>query len=169
MARGLNMNSAGIALLGLLAVKGFQHRDEIGKMLGNMSNSTGTAAPGGTSGGLGGMLGGLGDMLGGGQGRQSGFDGNILNQGLGGLLDRFRQNGQGETADSWVQSGPNRSVETSQLEAALGNDVLEHLEEQTGLTRSELLQRLSTNLPDTVDRLTPEGRLPGDTNGASRV
>ncbi len=161
MARGLNMGSAGIALLGLLAVKGFQHRDQIGKMLGDMSAGGGTS---GSAGGLGGMLGELGDMLGGGgsnaSSRSGGFNGNVLNEGLGGLLDRFRQNGQGDAADSWVQQGANRSVEPTQLEAALGDDVIEHLQEQTGLSRSELLQRLSTNLPQTVDQLTPDGRVP---------
>lgn len=155
---GLNMGSAGIALLGLLAVKGLQHKDELGKMLGGLSNGSAGGASGGTAGGLGGMLGGLGDMLGGGGTGASG--GNVLNEGLGGLLDRFRQNGQADTADSWVKSGPNRPVDASQLESALGPDVIEHLQEQTGLSRGELLQRLSTNLPQTVDQLTPEGRVP---------
>lgn len=95
MARGLNMGSAGIALLGLLAVKGFQHRDQIGKMLGDMSAGGGTS---GSAGGLGGMLGELGDMLGGGGSNASsqsgGFNGNVLNEGLGGLLDRSGKTGR---------------------------------------------------------------------------
>ena len=160
MARGLNMGSAGIALLGLLAVKGFQHRDEIGKMLGDLSAPNGA---GGSSSGLGGLLGGLGDMFGGSPAASNaggGFNGNVLSEGLGGLVDRFKQNGQGEAAQSWVESGPNRTVDASQLETALGEDVIEHLQEQTGLSRIELLQRLSTNLPQTVDQLTPEGRVP---------
>ncbi|HEV7290935.1 MAG TPA: YidB family protein [Devosia sp.] len=157
MARGLNMGSAGMALLGLLAVKGFQHRDDIGRMLGGMSGS-GQAGQGGSN-GLGGMLGGLGDMLGGGA---SSGQGKALNEGLGSLLDRFRQTGHGEEAESWVSKGPNRSVDPQHLEAALGDDVLEQLQAQTGLSRSDLLQRLSSNLPDTVDRLTPEGRVPSE-------
>lgn len=163
MARGLNMGSAGIALLGLLAVKGFQHRDEIGKMLGDLTNSNGTGGAtrtgtGAATGSLGGMLGGLGDMLGGNP--SGGSTGNVLNDGLGGLLDRFRQNGQADVADSWVKSGPNQPVAAAQLEAALGEDVIEHLQQQTGLSRTELLDRLGTNLPQAVNRLTPDGRLP---------
>jgi uncharacterized protein YidB (DUF937 family) len=160
MARGLNMGSAGIALLGLLAVKGFQNRDQLGKMLGDLTGPNGAAGNVGgvnAGGGLGGMLGGLGDLLNGNNGASRG---NVLNEGLGGLLDRFKQNGQADTADSWVKSGPNRAVEASQLETALGEDVIEHLQEQTGLSRNELLQRLSTNLPQTVDQLTPDGRVP---------
>jgi uncharacterized protein YidB (DUF937 family) len=173
---GLNMNSAGIALLGLLAVKGFQHRDELGKMLGGALGGTGAGgqqSAGGLGGlggllgggqqgdgGLGGMLGGLGGLLGGDSG--STRPGTVVNQGLGGLLDRFRQNGDGDVADSWVKSGPNQTVDAQRLERALGPDVIEHLQTQTGLSRDELLQRLSHNLPQTVDQLTPEGRLPTD-------
>ena len=175
MARGLNMSSAGIALLGLLAVKGFQHRDELGRVLGDVmgrsgggqgsgsnpfggGGSLGTGAGGmAGAGGLGGMLGGLGDMLGG-----QGSTGGVLKEGLGGLLDRFKQTGHAEEADSWVGTGPNRSVEPQHLEQALGPDVIEQLQSQTGLSREELLQRLSTNLPKTVDTLTPDGRLPTD-------
>jgi uncharacterized protein YidB (DUF937 family) len=161
MARGLNMGSAGIALLGLLAVKGFQNRDQLGKMLGDLTGPNGGA--GNAGGGLGGMLGGLGDLLNGSGGNAasgSRTGGNVLNDGLGGLLDRLRQNGNADAADSWVQSGPNRPLEASRLETALGEDVIEHLQEQTGLSRSDLLERLSTNLPQTVDQLTPDGRVP---------
>ncbi|HEY8578090.1 MAG TPA: YidB family protein [Devosia sp.] len=162
---GLNMGSAGIALLGLLAVKGFQHKDEIGRMLGDMSANRGGTSGAAGAGGLGGMLGGLGDMLSGRQG------GSVINEGLGGLLDRFKQTGHGDEADSWVQTGPNKPVQPAHLEAALGEDVIEHLQQQTGLSRSELMQRLSTNLPQAVNRLTPEGRLPttDETDGWARA
>jgi len=62
--------------------------------------------------------------------------------------------------DSWVSTGPNHRVEPHDLEAALGPDVIEDLQETTGLSRQELLQRLSRELPDAVDRYTPEGRIP---------
>ena len=156
----MNMNSAGLALLGLLAVKGFQHRDEIGRALGGATGGTGGAL-GGQGGGLGGLLGGLGDLLGG-EGSANRSGGSVLNQGLGGLLDRFRENGQGDIADSWVGKGANGSCDARQLEQALGEDTIAHLQTQTGLSRQELIERLCTNLPQTVDRLTPEGRLPTD-------
>ena len=70
------------------------------------------------------------------------------------------QNGQGDVADSWVGKGPNQAVAPHQLEQAIGPDVLGTLSQQTGLSREELLSRLSRNLPDAVDKYTPEGRLP---------
>jgi uncharacterized protein YidB (DUF937 family) len=67
-----------------------------------------------------------------------------------------------------VRSGPNQPVEPHQLERAIGPDVLETLTQQTGLSREELLSRLSRELPDAVDKYTPEGRLP-DPNEFSRM
>ncbi|TNC66428.1 YidB family protein, partial [Rubellimicrobium roseum] len=57
-------------------------------------------------------------------------------------------------------TGQNREVEPQDLEAALGPDVLEDLTEATGLSREELLQRLSRELPRAVDQYTPQGRIP---------
>jgi uncharacterized protein YidB (DUF937 family) len=84
----------------------------------------------------------------------------MVNGGLTELVDRFRQNGHGSTADAWVSKGPNPSLPPDDLERALGSDVVETLVERTGLTRQELLSRLSKTLPDAVDSYTPEGKIP---------
>jgi uncharacterized protein YidB (DUF937 family) len=105
-------------------------------------------------GGIGGVLGQLGSSLGG------AGAGGVLSGGLGELMDRFKQSGQGETADSWVGTGPNKEVTPSELERAIGPEVLETLSKQTGLSRDELLARLSRELPGAVDKYTPQGRLP---------
>lgn len=148
------------ALLGLLAIAGYQNRDKIAEMLrgaGQGSPGAGQVAPGAT-GGLGGVLEQLRGSLGGGAG--AGGAGGFLSGGLGELIDRFKQNGQGAVADSWVKTGPNRAVSPPELEQAIGPDVLATLSQQTGLSREELLARLSRELPDAVDRYTPDGRLP---------
>jgi len=148
------------ALLGLLAIAGYQNRDKIAEMLrgaGQSSPGAGQAAPGAT-GGLGGVLEQLRGSLGGGLG--GGGAGGFLSSGLGELIGRFKQNGQGAVADSWVKTGPNRPVSPPELEQAIGPDVLATLSQQTGLPREELLARLSRELPDAVDRYTPDGRLP---------
>jgi uncharacterized protein YidB (DUF937 family) len=137
------------ALLGLLAIAGYQNRDKLAELL--------KGAGGGSSAGSqpGGLLGNLGGMLGGGAGV-----GGLLSGGIGELLERFNQNGQGETAQSWINSGPNKDISPPQLKQAIGSDVLEKLEQQTGLSQEELLARLSRELPNAVDKYTPEGRLP---------
>jgi uncharacterized protein YidB (DUF937 family) len=112
----------------------------------------------GLPGGLGGLLGGL--MGGGAGGAAGGGLGGLLGGGLGELDQRMRQNGRGDAMDSWVGHGPNHEVEPHDLEAALGPDVLEDLTETTGLSRQEILQRLSRELPRAVNEYTPQGRLP---------
>jgi uncharacterized protein YidB (DUF937 family) len=139
------------ALLGLLAIAGYQNRDKIAEILGGLGQSKpGAAGPGG----LGGVL----DQLRGSLGNAGA--GGILSNGLSELLDRFKQAGQGETAESWVKTGPNKPLSPSQLEQAIGPEALNHLSGQTGLSREELLARLSRELPDAVDKYTPQGRLP---------
>ncbi|HZH11859.1 MAG TPA: YidB family protein [Microvirga sp.] len=140
------------ALLGLLAIAGYQNRDKIAEMLrGQQAGSPGR--PGHETGGLGGLGGLLGSLGGAGAG-------GLLSGGLGELLDRFRQNGQSDVAESWVSTGPNKEIEPPQLEQAIGHDVLDTLTQQTGLSREEILARLTRELPKAVDQYTPDGRLP---------
>src|SRR6476619_6841691 len=105
-------------------------------------------------GSLGGLLANLGGGLGG------GGVGGLLGGGLGELLERFKQNGQGDAVESWIQKGPNKELPAPQLKQAIGADVLAALEQQTGLSQEELLARLSRELPTAVDQYTPDGRLP---------
>ena len=86
--------------------------------------------------------------------------GGLLTGGLGELIERFRQNGQADAADSWVSTGPNKELPPNEFERAIGPDVLATLSQQTGLSRDELLARLSREVPRAVDGLTPQGRLP---------
>jgi uncharacterized protein YidB (DUF937 family) len=139
------------ALLGLLAIAGYQNRDKIAEMLGGLGKSTSGVA--GES-GLGGWLGQLKSGLGG------AGAGGVLSGGLAEIVDRFKKSGQGETAESWVGTGPNKQVTPAQLEQAIGPEVLATLSKQTGLSRDELLARLSRELPAAVDKYTPYGRLP---------
>jgi uncharacterized protein YidB (DUF937 family) len=137
------------ALLALLAIAGYQNRDRIAEMLGKRGQDKTGAEP---QGGLGGLLGQLG--LGGASA------GGILTGGLGELIDRFKQSGQGDTAESWVSTRANKHCTAPQLEQAIGPDVLDTLSERTGLSREELVTRLCRELPNAVDKYTPQGRLP---------
>jgi uncharacterized protein YidB (DUF937 family) len=83
-----------------------------------------------------------------------------LLSGLGGLLSRFQQNGQGDVINSWVGSGQNQPISPSQLGTALGPDIIKALAQRTGLSEEEIASHLSQLLPGVVDKLTPNGRLP---------
>jgi uncharacterized protein YidB (DUF937 family) len=90
----------------------------------------------------------------------SGGGGSVLSGGLGELLKKFQQAGQGQAAQSWVGKGPNQSVAPRDLEAAIGADTLNQLEERTRIPRDRILAELKEHLPRTVDAMTPDGRLP---------
>ncbi len=140
------------ALLGLLAIAGYQNRDKIAEMLRGAQGGAGSGTGQGSAGA--GSLGNLGGLL------TGTSPGNVLSGGLRELVEAFRGKGHGEVADSWVGHGPNRPVTPAQLQEAIGPDVLNQLTQHTGLSREELLTRLSKNLPEAVDKYTPEGRLP---------
>jgi uncharacterized protein YidB (DUF937 family) len=149
MSRGMPSLTA---LLGLLAIAGYQNRDKLAEMLSGAGSAN---RPGEQrQPGLGGLLGSLTGAIGG------AGAGGLLNSGLGELLERFKQNGQGDAAESWINDGPNKEVSPPQLKQAIGQDVLAALEQQTGLSQEEILARLSRELPAAVDKYTPGGRLP---------
>ena len=150
MSRGMPSMTA---LLGMLALAGYQNRDKLAEMFRNAT--TGQPAAGNKdslSGNLGGLVGG-------------GGVGSLLNGGIGELLEHFKQNGQGDAAQSWVDHGPNREVTPPELKQAIGPDVLQKLEQQTGLSQQEILDRLSRELPTAVDKYTPDGRVPSPSIG----
>ena len=161
MSRGM---PSMVALLGLLAVAGYQNRGKLAEVLGGLKQ-----APGGglgqnnPQGDQGGVLGSLGGLLGGGS------VGSVLSGGLRDLVEHFKQNGQGQAADSWVKPGPNQQLGPDQLEQAIGPDMLNTLSQQTGLSREELLSRLTRELPAAVDKFTPEGRLPTEDEAARLI
>lgn len=111
----------------------------------------GALAGGAASGGLGGLLGGL---LGGGAG------GNVLNGGLRNLVQDMEQNGHADEVQSWVGRGENRAIAPTDLAHAVGIDDIDAVAQQTGMPREQLLSELSQHLPEFVNQLTPDGRLP---------
>src|SRR6186713_2187169 len=105
MARGM---PSMVALLGLLAVAGYQNREKIAEALGG--RQTGSPTGPGQGDRPGGMLDKLGGLLGGAS------TGSVLSGGLRDLVERFKQSGHGQAADSWVNTGPNQQLRPDQLE-----------------------------------------------------
>jgi len=154
-----------MAILGLLAWKAIKHfsGDPAG------ASPAPAPSPGNTTGG--GMGGGLGDVLKGGLGGMlaGGAAGSVISGGLGDLLKQLQQNGHGETANSWVGPGANKPISSGDLANALGADKINALSAQSGLSRDDLLAGLSQYLPDVVNHLTPDGRLPTENELSGRI
>jgi uncharacterized protein YidB (DUF937 family) len=185
------MSPITMALLGLLAFKAAKHFGNQpaaqppgpgGQPRPMPGPSTGAIPAGNPSGGgladiLGGLFGGapstarpgtpvpggLGSLLGG------AAAGSVLSGGLGRLINDLSNSGQGRAAQSWVDRGPNAEIAPSDLQKALGNDELDALSRQTGLSHDDLLEGLSQNLPEFVDQLTPDGRIPTEEEASRMV
>jgi uncharacterized protein YidB (DUF937 family) len=151
MARGFPSMTA---LLGLLAIAGYQNRDKIAELIRQAQAKYGAPGQNGSQGAEGGIPGNLRKLL------EGTSVGGLLGRGLRDLVETFKSSGQGEIADSWVRTGPNKQVSPHELEQAISPEVLAALSEQTGLSRQEVLSRLARELPEAVDRYTPDGRLP---------
>lgn len=143
-----------LALLGLVAVAGYQNRDRISEMLSDARQKS-TASGAGFAPAGGSLVAEIGQF----------FQGRSVSTALGDLVDRFRATGKGDAADSWVSDQANMPLGVDELEAALGDETLAELAMKTGLSRAELLLRLNAALPEVVNHLTPNGRLPTEGEG----
>ena len=80
--------------------------------------------------------------------------------GLGGLLDKLQNAGHGETVKSWLGPGQNQPIQPGQLRSALGDNTVGAAARQAGISEQDLLSQLAQALPQFVDKLTPNGRIP---------
>jgi uncharacterized protein YidB (DUF937 family) len=133
------------ALLALLALAGYQNREKIGEYVKKVSAE-------------GGILDQAKKNLT--EKAQKSAEGTSVKSALEEILDQFRHNGEGDRAKSWVETGPNQPVNEPQLKQVLSPDIVDQLAAATGLTREDLLTRLTKVLPEAVDKLTPEGKIP---------
>jgi len=82
--------------------------------------------------------------------------------GVQGVVNEFERNGFGPIVQSWVGTGPNQPISPDQLNNVLGPDLLQKLSEKTGVPVEDLKQKLAQVLPQAIDRLTPNGRVPAN-------
>lgn len=151
-----------IALLGLVAVAGYQNRGRISEMLSDArKGSQSNRAAHGDTDRSGGFLNEIGSLFG------AGSAGSTLSSGLSELVNRFKESGRAEPAETWVSKQPNMPLDVTGLESAIGRETLDELSQKTGLSRNELLLRLTAALPEVVDRFTPDGRLPNEAEARS--
>ncbi|MER8751716.1 YidB family protein [Mesorhizobium sp. M1050] len=133
-----SLGKLAIAMLGVLA---YQNRDKIGDMIREAGNRNPNDPQGRIL-----------DQI------SKGVSGTAL----GDILDRFRGAGVGSKVDSWVGTGPNEPMQPTDVEAAIDEDTLTSLSMQTGLSREDLIRRITRDLPEAVNKMTPHGDLPAE-------
>lgn len=84
--------------------------------------------------------------------------------GLAGLVARFAEQGLASQVQSWVSTGKNQPVSGQQIEQVFGAQVLQGLASRSGIGASAISAVVAQILPEIVDRLTPAGQIPNDTN-----
>ncbi len=145
--------------------------DLLGGLLGGAGGSSGSG------GGIDDLLGGL---LGGGSGGSGGAKAGGVNMGAlvaalapvvigmiksGGLqkvVQGFQQKGMGAQADSWVSTGGNDQVSGSDMRVGLGDDEVRQVAQEAGIPEDEAADVLAAVVPQVVNGLTPDGRVPSD-------
>jgi uncharacterized protein YidB (DUF937 family) len=155
---GKGMSPITMAVLGLLAYKAIKSFTAA-PSASQVAPGANKPAPSGQTANAGSDIGdvlknGLGGLLG------AGTAGTVLSSGLNDLLKQFQQTGQGNTANSWVGNGPNKSISPDDLAKVLDSDQIKTLMAHAGLSRDQVLNALSEHLPGLVNEMTPNGRPP---------
>lgn len=82
--------------------------------------------------------------------------------GLSGLIEKISAGGLGEQVSSWVSIGENLPVTADQIQAVLGSSFVQGLAAKVGINTADVAGSLANLLPQVVDKLTPDGEVPGD-------
>ena len=115
----------------------------------------------------------LGNVLGGLTGNNSQGGNSLLqiafallqqNGGLDGVLNKFRQGGMAEQADSWVSTGQNMGISADQLQQIFGSSAIGNIASKLGMSEDQAGTTMSQVLPELINHLTPQGQVPEDSN-----
>ena len=82
------------------------------------------------------------------------------NGGLGGVVEKFRQGGLGQHADSWVSTGQNMDISAEQLQQVFGSSTISDLASRLGMPENQAGSAMAQVLPEVINRLTPDGQVP---------
>ena len=80
--------------------------------------------------------------------------------GLGGIIQSFQQKGLGNIISSWISREPNQPISPSQVQEGLGNERMQKLSTQAGMSTDDTAKKLTQYLPDIIDKATPDGDAP---------
>ena len=80
--------------------------------------------------------------------------------GLAGLVQLFTSKGMGDIISSWTGTGNNLPISSGQLTEVLGSDTIKNLASKLGMDSNSLTGQLSNLLPQVIDKLTPDGKVP---------
>jgi uncharacterized protein YidB (DUF937 family) len=77
-----------------------------------------------------------------------------------GLMDKLNVGGLDDKLKSWIGKGDNEPVTPEQVKTALGDEEVESVAKDMGVSKDEAASRLAKILPTVIDKLTPDGLVP---------
>jgi uncharacterized protein YidB (DUF937 family) len=80
--------------------------------------------------------------------------------GLSNLMGAFQGAGLGNVVQSWIGTGQNMPISPEQVRSILGKDTLSDMAQRAGIDESATASTLSGLLPEVVDKVTPDGKVP---------
>jgi uncharacterized protein YidB (DUF937 family) len=80
--------------------------------------------------------------------------------GLNNLISQFTSKGLGDVVSSWVGKGNNLPISPDQIQSVLGADQIKNIASKLGMDTNQVTGQLSNLLPQAVDKLTPDGKVP---------
>ncbi|MFJ4716916.1 YidB family protein [Streptomyces sp. NPDC088785] len=131
--------------------------NDLGSLLGGLLGGGGQGGSSGTGKILGQVLG---SVLGGKSGGSAAAAGG--SNPLGGLMDLITKSGlvSQEQLDSWVGTGSNQPLDADQVKQAVPDETLDRAAADAGLSRDQVADQVAQELPQLVDRITPDGQVP---------
>ena len=88
------------------------------------------------------------------------------NGGIGAVLERFRQKGYGQHAQSWISTGPNQTLQADAVNDIVGGEELSRLAHQFGVPEQEVAHGFAEIFPEMIDQLSPGGQIPPEADDA---
>jgi uncharacterized protein YidB (DUF937 family) len=86
------------------------------------------------------------------------------NGGIGGLMQQMQQAGAGSQGQSWVGTGQNMPISPDMLSQIFGGGQMNDIARELGVSQQEAAGTLAQALPNVVDRMTPNGSIPADSD-----
>jgi uncharacterized protein YidB (DUF937 family) len=80
--------------------------------------------------------------------------------GVQGILSKLEASGLGDKVDSWIGTGPNKSISADEVKRALGPDEVKQAAARAGVSEDQAAGGVADALPNLIDKISPGGKLP---------
>jgi uncharacterized protein YidB (DUF937 family) len=88
---------------------------------------------------------------------------------LPGLIKKLTTGGLGDLVQSWISKGKNLPLSAHQVKSVLDSKTISGLAAQLGISEDAVSSKIAGALPQLINKLTPDGRVPDQETLARRL